>query len=359
MAYARSHVATGMSDLPGTSPLVSLLKRRGEWQCSAGNCRYQLLTARRISNSKQWMRKAARGSRRVLTVRSNKVLNGSKQVDSSVLSEMLKKGLLALSGDLDFRDTIRRFYSPKDVLGLKVNCLAGKGASTHPEVALALADLLKESGIKDKNIIIWDRSNDELEEVGFPLNFNHDGLRCFGTDTDGVGYSRDLYEFLNIGSLVSKILLNYTNVQVNLPALKDHSLAGISCSLKNYYGAINNPNKYQEGGGDPFVADLNALPEIKNQNRLIICDALTVQYKGGPAYHPAWNEDFRGIIISSDPVALDFVGSQIINSLRQKKGVPTLEKSGLSPKYIFTAADKNHNLGKASSEEIEKIEVNL
>jgi len=272
---------------------------------------------------------------------------------------MFKKGLQTFSGDLDFRDAIRRFYSTRDILGLKVNCLAGKGASTHPEVALAFANLLKDSGMKEKNIIIWDRSNDELEEVGFPLNYRSDGFRCFGTDTDGIGYSSDLYEHLNVGSLVSNILLSYTNVQVNIPTLKDHSLAGISCALKNYYGAINNPNKYHEDGGVPFIADLNALPEIKNQQRLIICDALTVQYKGGPSYHPSWNETFGGIVISSDPVALDFVGSQIIDQLRQRKGFPSLEKSGMSPKYIFTAADKNHNLGKASKEEIEKIEINV
>ncbi|MCJ7498175.1 MAG: DUF362 domain-containing protein [candidate division Zixibacteria bacterium] len=296
---------------------------------------------------------------KVVIIRSGSVLSNSRKVNSSVLSQMLKKGLSTYTGDLDFRDSIRRFYTPKDLTGLKVNCLAGKGASTHPEVALGFVNLLKESGIKDKNIIIWDRSNDELEEVGFPLNFNHDGLRCFGTDTDGIGYSSDLYEHLNIGSLLSKILLNYTNVQVNLSTLKDHGLSGVSCALKNYYGVINNPNKYHENGCDPFVADLNALPEIRNQNRLIVCDALTVQYKGGPSYHPLWNEEYRGILISSDPVALDFIGYQIINQLRQKKGISTLEKSGLYPKYIFTAADKNHNLGKATLSEIEKIEINL
>jgi uncharacterized protein (DUF362 family) len=296
---------------------------------------------------------------RVVIVRSAQVLTKSRQIDRSILSEMLKKGLQTFSGDPDFRDSTRRFYSARDVLGLKVNCLAGKGASTHPDVALAFANLLKESGIKEKNVIIWDRSNDELEEVGFPLNYRGEGLRCFGTDTDGVGYSGDLYEYLNVGSLVSNILLNYTNVQVNLPALKDHSLAGISCALKNYYGAINNPNKYHEDGGDPFIADLNALPEINNQQRLVICDALTIQYKGGPSYHPSWNEPYGGIIISSDPVALDFIGSQIINQLRMRKSLPTLEKSGLTPKYIFTAADKNHNLGRASSGEIEKIEINV
>ena len=111
---------------------------------------------------------------------------------------MLKKGLITFAGDSDFRDSIRRFYSPKDVIGMKVNCLAGKGASTHPEVALCFADLLKESGIPDKNIIIWDRANWELEEVGFSLNYKRNGIRCFGTDTDGIGYSKNLYQYLNI-----------------------------------------------------------------------------------------------------------------------------------------------------------------
>ncbi len=296
---------------------------------------------------------------KVVIIRSQKVLDKSRKINAPVLQEMMKKGLVTLTGDADFRDTIRRFYSPRDVVGMKVNCLAGKGASSRPGVALAFADLLKESGIKDNNIIIWDRANWELEELGFSLNNKRNGLRCFGTDTDGVGYSGDLYQYMNVGSLLSRIMLYYTNVQVNLPVLKDHSLAGLTCALKNYYGAINNPNKYHEYGCDPFVADLNAIPEVKNQNRLIICDALTIQYRGGPSYHPDWNENYGGIIISPDPVALDFIGTRIIDQLRQKNGAPSLSKSGIFPKYILTAADKNHNLGKASSDEIEKIEINL
>ncbi|MDH4222316.1 MAG: DUF362 domain-containing protein [candidate division Zixibacteria bacterium] len=296
---------------------------------------------------------------KVVIIRSKKVLGSNNKVNSSELVLMLKKGLVSLTGDPDFRDVVSRFYTPQDVIGMKVNCLAGKGASTHPELAISFASLLKEAGIKEKNIIIWDRANAELEEMGFPLNYSRNGIRCFGTDTDTVGYSRDLYQYLNIGSLLSRIPLYYTSVQVNLPMLKDHSLAGITCSLKNFYGAVNNPNKYHEDGCNPFVADLNALPQIKDQNRLIICDALTVQYRGGPSYLPYWNDGYGGIIISTDPAALDFTGYQVINQLRRKNGSPTLEKSGIFPKYILTAADRNHNLGKASSDEIEIIKVSL
>lgn len=296
---------------------------------------------------------------KVVIVRSSRVLDKSRRINTSVLQEMMKKGLMALTTDTDFRDSIRRFYSPRDVIGMKVNCLAGKGASTHPEMAVTFTNLLKEGGIKENNMIIWDRANWELEELDFPLNHKRNGVRCFGTDTDGVGYSSNLYKHLNIGSLLSRIPLYYTNVQVNLPVLKDHSLAGVTCALKNYYGAINNPNKYHEEGCDPYVADLNTIPEIRDQNKLIICDALTIQYRGGPSYHPQWNEEYGGIIISTDPVALDFIGSQIIDKLRVKNGSPTLEKSGICPKYILTAGDEVHNLGKASADEIEKVEINI
>ncbi|MFQ6002191.1 MAG: DUF362 domain-containing protein [Candidatus Zixiibacteriota bacterium] len=242
-------------------------------------------------------------------------------------------------------------------MGLKVNCLAGRMASTHPEMALICANLLKENEVKAKNIIIWDRSESELKEVGFPLNLNGGEFRCFGTDSKGVGYSYDLINHKNIGSLLSRVMDEYTNVQLNLPVLKDHSLSGVTCSLKNFFGAIHNPNKYHDDGCDPFIADLNAIPQIKNQQKLVICDALRVQYNGGPSYHPQWAENFGGIIVGDDPVAVDFVGYQIIDKIRAKHKLPTLEKAGRKPKHIFSAADQKHNLGKAKLEQIDLVEI--
>jgi uncharacterized protein (DUF362 family) len=232
-------------------------------------------------------------------------------------------------------------------------------ASTHPEIALVIASLLKVIDVKNKNIIIWDRSSRELQEVGFSLNANGDGFLCFGTDAQGVGYSQDLINYKNVGSLLSRIMENFTNVQLNLPVLKDHNLSGVTCALKNFFGAIHNPNKYHDDGCDPFVADLNQVPQIREQQKLVVCDALRVQYNGGPSYHPQWAKNFGGIIVADDPVAVDFVGYQIIDKIRRKHGLPSLEKAGRKPKHIFTAADEQHRLGKASSEEIELVEMRV
>jgi uncharacterized protein (DUF362 family) len=296
---------------------------------------------------------------KVVMVKSSKVIGSSGEVDRTLLSEMVRRGLCKLTSESKAEDAVRHFFSPQDQVGLKVNCLAGRMASTHPEVALVSASLLKDSGIKAKNIIIWDRSERELKEVGFPLSFDGDDFRCFGTDSKGVGYSNDLINYRSIGSLLSRVMEEYTNVQLNVPVLKDHGLSGVSCSLKNFFGAIHNPNKYHDDGCDPFIADLNAVSQIRGQQRLVICDALRIQYNGGPSYHPQWAENFGAILVGDDPVAVDFVGYQMIDKIRAKHNLPTLEKAGRKPKHIFTSADAEHNLGRARSEQIDLVEIVL
>jgi len=294
---------------------------------------------------------------RVVIVKGPGVISASGKVDKELLSRMVKRGLCQLASESRSEDALRHFFSTNDKIGLKVNCLAGRMASTHPEMALIIAQLLRGIDIKAQNIIMWDRSSYELKEVGFPLNVNEDDFLCFGTDAQGVGYSRSLIDHRSIGSLLSRMMEKFTNVQLNLPVLKDHGLSGVTCSLKNFFGAIHNPNKYHDDNCDPYIADLNAVPQIKEQQRLVVCDALRVQYNGGPSYHPQWAENFGGIIVGDDPVAVDFVGYQIIDKIRLKKGLPSLEKAGRKPKHIFTAADQEHKLGNASSDQIDLVET--
>lgn len=296
---------------------------------------------------------------KVVVIKSSSVIGSSAKVDSEVLGHMVDQGLRLLTSVSTPEDALLRYFEPQDKVGLKVNCLAGPMASTHPEVSLAVAGLLKKAGVKPRNIIIWDRSSYELKEVGFPVNVDRDDLLCFGTDSPGVGYSSELVDYRSIGSLVSRIMEQLTSAQVNIPVLKDHGLSGVTCSLKNWFGAIHNPNKYHEDGCDPHVADLNAMPLIRNQQKLVICDALRVQFNGGPSYHRQWAEHFGGVILSEDPVALDFVGYGIIDRIRAENGLPSLEKAGRKPQHIFTAADQEHRLGRASLDQIDLVQKTL
>ena len=128
-------------------------------------------------------------------------------------------------------------------------------------------------------------------------------------------------------------------------------------ALKNMFGAIHNPNKYHSNAGDPYVADVNALAPIRQKVRLTICDALIAQYEGGPSYMPQWSWPFNGVLVASDPVALDTIGWQIIEAKRKEKGLPSLQAAKRAPSYIATAADAQHRLGTNDARLIRRVEV--
>jgi uncharacterized protein (DUF362 family) len=123
------------------------------------------------------------------------------------------------------------------------------------------------------------------------------------------------------------------------------------------YGVIHNPNKYHPNGCNPYIADLNMLPAIRTKMRLTICDATTACFEGGPGFKPQYGWKENGLIVSEDPVALDYSGWRIIESKRAEKKLKTLEAERRAPRYIATAADAQHRLGTNDPQRIALIEV--
>jgi len=248
----------------------------------------------------------------------------------------------------------KKLVRPGEVVGLKVNCLAGRGtASTNVMLVEAIAERLQQAGIKD--IVVWDRLDGDLESAGFRPGSKQSGIRYIGNDS--AGYEQDLAIYGSVGSLVSRTLTRTCDAVINLPVLKDHGIAGITLALKNLFGAIHNPNKYHLDVGDPYIADVNMLPPIRQKIRLSICDATTAQYEGGPSYMPQWSWPFNGLLVAQDPVALDYTGWRLIEQKRSEQGMKSLEAEKRAPTYIATAADARHRLGTNQPSQIEKVEV--
>ena len=65
----------------------------------------------------------------------------------------------------------------------------------------------------------------------------------------------------------------------------------------------------------------------------------------------------NALLMSRDPVALDYVGWQILEQKRAEKGMKSLRALGRSPDYIATAADPKHRLGTNDPNQIEVAEV--
>ena len=298
---------------------------------------------------------AAAAKSRVAIARDALLRGTGSTVDSSRMLKLLDRAMQALFDRDHPVEAWRKLVRPGETVGLKVNTLGGRGISTNPQLAEAVCERLQEAGIKAGDIVVWDRDSEELERAGFHLSTDGNRVQCFGTDR--AGYEEELAAYGSVGSRLSKILTRRSNVLINLPVLKDHDGAGVTIALKNMYGAIHNPNKYHPNGCNPYIADLNMLPEIRSRMRLTVCDATTAMYEGGPAFKPEFSWKHNALLASQDPVALDYTGWQIVERKRAEMGLKTLEAEERAPRYIATAADAQHGLGTNDPRRITTVEV--
>ena len=292
---------------------------------------------------------------RVVIARDPQLRGAGSSPDSSQLLKMLDRSVQGLYGVDSPQDAWKKVVRPGEVVGLKVNGLSGRGMSTNVVLVEVLCERLREAGIPDKNIIIWDRGSFDLERAGFRVTSRRDGIRSIGNDT--AGYEEDLAVYGSVGSRLAMTLTRTCDAVINLPVLKDHGITGMTAAMKNMFGAIHNPNKYHPNAGDPYIADVNMLPPIRQKVRLHICDATTAQYEGGPSYMLQWTWPCNELLVSRDPVALDFLAWQIIERKRAEKGMKSLQAEGRAPCYIATAADPQHRLGTNDPRRIEQVEV--
>ena len=290
------------------------------------------------------------GKSRVVQIRNNAVFTTEKTVDITIALEMLTAAMLHLTGTSTPDRAWKTLFKPDDVVGIKVNALGGRQIATHPGVVDAVIAGLTTAGIPEENIIVWDRLTGELEKAGYTINTSDSGVKCFGTDKR---YDPEPEIIGSIGSCFSSILSSRCTALINIPVLKDHDLSGVSLSLKNFYGAIHNPNKYHDNNCDPYIADLNTHTYIKDKLRLVVCDGLSMQYQGGPSYKPQWSSSYCTLLLSRDPVAIDRIATILIEDERMKLGLPTLKDDAREPIHIATAA--RNGLGTDNLNSIELV----
>jgi uncharacterized protein (DUF362 family) len=305
---------------------------------------------------------AKSGDHAVIIARDSKVVDANLKVNYAVVRNLLNDSVMKLADTKTPADAWRRLFRTDDIVGIKINTLSGKMMSSHTELVMAIVEGLELANVKD--IVIWDKSDAELADAGFKINRKlSNAPKCFGTSPD-IGYEDDITVQGTIASRLSKIL-SYCNTFVNVPVLKHHTMAGVTLSLKNWFGAIHNPHKYHFDVNSnnkmlascDYIADVNSLlfSSLKKRQPLIVCDGILSQYDNGPGYTPSKMWKYSGLLVSSDPVALDFVGTKIINKKRLLSGLKSLADTGREPEYIAISADKSHKLGINDPSKIELI----
>jgi uncharacterized protein (DUF362 family) len=284
-----------------------------------------------------------------VVIATGESLTNGISVDADVANLLLNTAIKSFTDkdtEVEAWKSIFPSLAKDDVVGIKINTLFR--LCTHQEVVDAIIKNLVAIGVSENNIIIWDKSDSDLRRAGYQINRSGAGVRCFGTEAD---YDDKIYKIGGQSRRLSKILTQTCNHLINVPVLKDHSISGVTFSMKNHYGSVDNPGALHGNNCDPYIADLNNTDPIKEKTRLIVMDASFGIYVGGPDGGPQFQ--YNSLILGQDPVALDYQCLQIINAERQKHGVQAVPNAT----HIRTA--ENLGLGTMNPDEMKVIQLNV
>lgn len=263
---------------------------------------------------------------RVVVARETHLIDGPT-VHRTLLAETLQAMLLSLTGKPTPKEAWATILKPDDIVGLKFN-RSGQGVIN---TSSALADVLIES----LGSAGWGRSR----IVGF--EFPREVESNAGTLPPRPGYDAHLTDFSSGADHFASALGQITAL-INVPFLKTHNLAGMTCSLKNLsHGLIKHPARYHAAGCSPYIADIVAADPIRSKLRLTLVDAMRVVYKGGPSATARSLANEGVLLMSRDPVAVDAVALEVLNRARERFGLPEIASSAADIPYLAAA----HRLG--------------
>jgi hypothetical protein len=104
---------------------------------------------------------------------------------------------------------------------------------------------------------------------------------------------------------------------INTRPMRTHHWAGLGTSLKNLIMFVPRPADYH-GDACASLGAVWRLPEVDGKVRLNVLVMLTPQFHGvGPhSYSPRYVWPYGGLIVGTDPVAVDATGARIIQAKR-------------------------------------------
>lgn len=301
--------------------------------------------------------------------------------------EMLKAAMLRLAGTENLKEAWLQLVSPEDVIGLKVNPIAGKLLSTSHAVTQAIVRQLEEAGIARDRLVIWDRREADLKEAGFTAE-NYPGIRILGTEyqdengsyinAEGKFYAEERIDknhyfyvdlegeydaytmpyMINGGkySYFSRICTEEVTKIINVPVIKNAGTT-ITVAMKNLaFGSITNTARLHGPMWHDTCASVCAFPPLRDKAVLTIADGLTGCFDGGPSANPQFICHYNTLVVGTDPVAVDRVCYDLVIAKRIEEGVQEREKEGAR---AFMDLAEKWQLGVADREKIDLTELTL
>jgi hypothetical protein len=252
------------------------------------------------------------GASRVVLVRRVEVLDDAGNPVPDVLHAMLNEAVAALFDVASSDVAWRRLVSPDDVVGIKSNVWSH--LRTHVALEEALRQEVLSAGVTPDNVAVDDR---------------------------GV---RDDPVFRRATALI------------NARPMRTHHWSGLGTCLKNLIMFVPSPPEYHGDACAPLGA-IWKLPQVAGKVRLNVLVMLTPQFHGvGPhSFSKEFVWPYYGLIVGTDPVAVDATGARIIQA---RRNLYFGEDRPISPRpHHIVFADTRYGLGHSDPERIELIRL--
>jgi len=252
---------------------------------------------------------------------------------------MVAAGLKKLTGAATETEAWHTFVSSNDVVGIKISTRTAPLQATRRSVVDALVAGLESAGVAATNIWVFDRDPRKMQLAGY--TGPQDAAIIGGTGWDAaVFYENRLVGKLIWGDLLfgkvdeldtrshfPKLLTQKLTKLINVPVLQDHDPCGLAGGLYNIsVGLVDNYRRFEDPRlpADAALFEIAAHPAVAHKLVLNVLDALVAGYAGGPEFKPQYSWPAGALYFSSDPVAVDNAGLELLQTKRREKQVPPL-----------------------------------
>jgi len=249
---------------------------------------------------------------KVVLVRNHEVLGRQEKARGEILQSMLDEAVKTLLATGEPLEAWRKLIKSSDVVGVKSNAWAK--LPTPKALEGAIKRRLLDVGVAEENMSIADK-----EVLSNPV-------------------------FLKATALV------------NVRPLRTHHWSAVGTCVKNYIQFDPDRSSFH-AEACTALGKIWTYPIVQGKTRLNILSALTPQFYGRGAnfFDTRYVWPYRGLIVGTDPVAVDTVGAHLL----QVKRIAFFGEDralDVPPTHII-AADKKYHLGVSDLSRIQVIKL--
>ena len=217
--------------------------------------------------------------------------------------DLLTDALIELSGDSSPVGARRHYFSFSDHVAVQI---ATSPVGVTPEVVDAVITTAGRAGIPQERVFIYSADERELYRAGFAIEREGPGIRCFGARSERYQGS------------MTRLLLPEVTALASVSRLSPHPEVGLAGALHNFVNSVTLDRQreaYADGGARlPVLATKHT---FTSRMRLYVMDCVRPVYDLPEGDKPQrWEYD--GLLVSTDPVAIDAVGASLLQAKRRE-----------------------------------------